>query len=259
MRHPNQRSDKILITVPFWKEDRAQAMELSRLIADLEPDKSRRADFAFVARFDCPHDADTIGYVSKKFDAFKVTSNRRETGWPNGCNGTFFGTMDWCLRGISSARIPAYKAIFVCAADTAPLARDAVEYLHQQWDLLASQKTLLKGNPLVAAGAMVASNVQDPNGTHLNGDCVLLSGNPDFLFWLVKRIGGVMRRGGGWDWIIAPELALKGWANVPGIKSHYRRPSFTEEEWPGHVEAGIKWLHGIKDDSLLKIARRKLL
>lgn len=243
-------SDKILITVPFWKEDRAQAMELSRLIADLEPAKSKRADFAFVARFDCRHDADAVGYVSKKFDTFKVTSCRRETGWPNGCNGTFFGTMDWALRGISSAKIPAYKAIFICAADTAPLARDAVEYLHQQWD----------SHPGVfAAGAMVPSNVQDPNGTHLNGDCILLSGQPDFLFWLVKRIGGVMRRGGGWDWTIAPELELKGWADIPGIKSHYRRPSFTEEEWPGHVAAGVKWMHGIKDDSLLKIARKKLL
>lgn len=250
MRTP---SDKILITLPFWKEDRAQAMELARLIADLEPVKSQRADFAFVARFDCQHDADTVGYVSKKFNTFRVTSNRKETGWPNGCNGTFFGTMDWALRGISSAKVPAYKAIFVCAADTAPLARDAVEYLHQQWDLLNSKKEI------VAAGAMVPSNSQDPNGAHLNGDCILLSGHPDFLFWLVKRIGGVMRRGGGWDWIIAPELQLKGYANIPGIRSHYRRPSFQENEWDSHIAEGIKFLHGIKDDSLLRIARKRLL
>ena len=251
-------SDKILITLPFWKGDRNDAMKVARLIADLQPEKNRRADFAFVARFDCRHDSDTVGYVSKKFDTFRVTSTRQETGWPNGCNGTFFGTIDWALRGISSAKIPRYKAIFICAADTAPLSLDAIEYLHQQWDTLSAQKEIVREN-LVAAGAMVATNAQDPNGFHLNGDCILLSGNPDFLFWLVKRIGGVMRRGGGWDWIIAPELALKGWANITGIKSHYRRPSFKEEEWAGHIEAGIKWLHGIKDDSLLKIVRQKLL
>ena len=41
------RTNKILITIPFWSRDRDQAMELARLLADLEQAHSEIADFAF--------------------------------------------------------------------------------------------------------------------------------------------------------------------------------------------------------------------
>lgn len=250
MRHSNQTIDRILVVLPFWDGDKAMAMQLARLLADMEVEKSGANDVVFMARRDCKHDRETVGYVSRKFNTYTANTTRPETGWPAGCNAQFFSAVDWCLRGISSAKIPRYKAILILAADVAPLVNDGLLYLHSQWDALSKRGVKV-------AGAMVPGNARNPEGSHINGDCFLMSGELDFLYWLAKRAGGV--RGGGWDYSLAPEFALKGWADIPGIKSHYRRPSFTEDEWPGHVEAGIKWLHGIKDDSLLKISRRKLL
>jgi hypothetical protein len=245
-------TNKILIALSFWKGDKSEAMLLARLLADLEPQYSTIADFAFVARQDCKHDRDTVGYVAKKFNTHTVTSNRPETGWPNGCNGVFFGLVDWTLRGISSAKIPAYSAIFVCASDTAPITRDAIQFIYAQWNLLQSRRVSV-------AGAMVPTSIAGPDKSHINGDCFLMSGHPDFLFWLAKRAGQVIRRGGGFDWILAPEFEQRGWANIPEIVSHYRRPPFAEGEWETYVNQGIKWVHGVKGSSLLQLARKKLL
>lgn len=245
-------TDKILITLPFWSGDRTEAMLLARLLADLEPQYSNIADFAFVARRDCKHDRDTIGYVAKKFNTHTVISNRPETGWPNGCNGLFFGTVDWLLRGISGGKLPQYSGVFICASDTAPLARDSVRFMHYQWQLLQSRK-------VVAAGAVVPGSIQGASGSHINGDCFLLSANPVFLFWLAKRAGQVIRQRGGFDWILAPEFEQRGWANIPEVLSHYRRPPLGDSEFEKYVAGGTKWLHGIKGRSLIDECRRKLL
>jgi hypothetical protein len=83
-------SNKILITIPFWNGDKDQAMKLARLLADLQPVHSTTADVLFVSRFDTKHDKQTIDYVSRKFNVYYHVSQRREVGWPHGCNGTFF-------------------------------------------------------------------------------------------------------------------------------------------------------------------------
>jgi len=245
-------TDKILVALPFWKGDKTDAMLLARLLADLEPQYSTIADFAFVARRDCSHDRDTVGYVAKKFNTHTVISNRMETGWPNGCNGIFFGLVDWLLRGTSAGRIPQYSGVFVCASDTAPLTRDSIRFIYDQW-------WLLRARSVIAAGAMVPGSIRGTDKFHINGDCFIMPGNPDFLFWLAKRAGQVIRQRGGWDWILAPEFEQRGWANIPEIVSHYRRPPFAEGEWEKYVGAGIKWTHGIKGRSLIDEARRKLL
>lgn len=245
-------SDKILIVLPFWDGDKRQASALATLMADLEPQKSKFADFAFVARHDCKQDMATVNYVSRKFSTYTVTSPRQETGWPNGCNGIFFGAVDWALRGISSAKIPRYKAIFLCASDSAPMTRDSLLYMHAAWDIVSK-----KGAKI--AGAMVGGNCLGGNRAHINGDCTLISGDPEYLSWICRRAGDVIRRRGGWDWILAPEFEARGWANLPGVTSQWKRPSFCEAEWDGYVAGGMKWLHGVKDYSLLDVCRKRLL
>lgn len=250
---PAPKTDKILITLPFWDGDKAQAMRLARFIADLQPSgASGAADFLFVARQDCKHDKETVAYVSRKFNTFTHTSTRPERGWPLGCGGTFFATVDWSLRNISAAKCPAYKAIFVCEADVTPLTRDALLYLHARWD--AAKK---KNPNLSLAGALVP---EGPHGhAHINGGCCLVDADLKFLHWLVARVGGCLRGGGGWDWALAGEFQRKGWFDIDGIKSWWQTPSIA----PGVVEnlkkEGVIFLHGVKDNSGLEAARKILL
>lgn len=245
-------TDKILILLSYWKGDREQAMRLARLLADLEPPGSGACDFAFVARRDCKHDISSVNYVSRKFTTFTGISQRHETGWPLGCGGLFFGAMDWCLRGISKGKLPKYKAILNLAADTCPLVNDGLLYLHSEWDRLSKKGVKM-------AGAMVGGNARCQSGSHINGDCTLISGDLEYLTFIAKQAGTALRGGGGWDWILAPQFELKKWANIAGIQSHWKRPTFHEGEWEALRAGGIRWLHGTKDNSLLELARKKLL
>jgi hypothetical protein len=244
------RTQKILITIPFWSRDRDQAMELARLLADLEPAHSEIADFAFVSRPDSkPADLETSAHVSRKFNLYNVVSSRNETGWPAGCNGTFAGTLDWTLRGIYNGQLPAYRGIFICESDACPLTRNPIGYIHGEWMKLKNK---------CVAGALIPPG---PHGrAHVNGGCCVIDADPKFLSWLVTSVGGAIATGkAGWDWYLAEQFKMKGWQDLPGIKSHWQRPTFAEGEWDSVVNGGVKWLHGVKDYSLINLARQKLL
>ena len=159
--------------------------------------------------------------------------------------------MDWVLRQISSGKLPPYAGLFNCASDSCPLVKDGLSWLHNEW---------MKLRPTCkVAGAMVGGNRTGPHGNHINGDCTLFSADREFLFWLCKRAGDCIRSGGGHDWILAPEFEARGWADIPGIRSDWKRKTFPESDWAGYTGSGIKWLHGVKDLSLIKLARARLI
>ena len=243
-------SNKLLITIPFWKGDQAQAMKLARLLADLQEQHSTRADILFVSRFDCKHDKATIDYVSRKFNVYAHVSQRREVGWPHGCNGTFFGSMEWFYWKKESGQIPNYKAMFIAESDGAPLVDDWLGRLSIEWDKLNEMRKVYM------AGAMIPDVVN--NHPHINGGCAFLSGELDFLKWIVTRVGGIPTAA-GWDWVLNKQFETWGWSDLPCIKSYWRMPTFTEEQWKPELMKGTVWLHGVKDDSLLDLARKKLV
>lgn len=242
-------SNKILITIPYWERDRAAAMGLSQLLADIQPNHSDDFDVLFVARFDAKlPDPGIAKYVSRKFNVFTYTSKRRETGWPGGCNGTFFGSLEFIYHKMNMGQIPGYKAIFMCEADSIPLSRDCFAYLHRQWDGFACKKSVC------LAGAVVP----DGGREHINGGCCLLSGSMHFLKWIAHTVGG-MKAQVGWDYGLAADFRARGWANILGIKSFWNTPTASAEAAECWARQGLIWVHGVKDDSLMKHARRMLV
>lgn len=240
---------KILIVLPFWEGDRGCANVLARLLADLEPNFSESADFLFVARFDTYPDEPTVEAVSRKFNVFTMISQKRMTGWPMGCNGTFFGSMEWIYHSIASGKIPGYKALFNMGADTCPLEKGWVEHLSHAWDLANSTQKIVMAGHVFEAG----------NRMHINGDAALLSGDLTFLKWLATSAAN-MNVKAGWDWYLAPQFEKKGWAGLPGIKSIWNRTNeFTETDWQNETAIGTSLIHGQKGFSLLDMARQKLL
>lgn len=241
-------SNKILISIPFWEGDRHFAIMVARLLADIHPHHSSDFDLLLVSRFDCPPvDEATIKHISRKFNVLTHKSKRRDTGWPLGCNGIFFGSMEFIYHKANAGQIPGYKAIFNCAADSVPLSRDCFSYLHREWDALAKQN-------ITSAGALV----QDGGKEHINGDATLLSGDPKFLRWLAIEVGG-MRARVGWDFGLARDFRHRGWANLPGVRSFWGTASMPKATIAEHARNGIVWMHGVKDDSALNWARENLV
>jgi hypothetical protein len=248
MRQPVP-TDKILITVLFWDGDKGPAMKLARLLADLEPIHSERADFLFVSRFDSSHDDATIRHVSRKFNVFHYISKRRGEGWPLGCNGVFFGAMEFIYHKMAAAQMLNYKAVLVIGGDGAPLRTDWLEIFHREWDK-ANQAA-----PTYVAGAMITAGGVE----HINGDCMLLSGKLDFMKWLAVTIGDVTTNA-GWDWILPHEFRRWGWINFPFVRSSWNYPApFTQQQWDLETQAGVVWFHGVKEYSLLDLCRKNML
>lgn len=233
--------------IPFWAGDRDCAFKLARLLADLEESHSEKADLLFVSRFDCKHDAATIQYVSRSFNVFTHTSQRRGTGWPMGCNSLFFGSLEWIYHKMANNQTLHYKGVLMLGADGAPLCKDWLSQFVTAWKGLEGKS--------VVAGALI----DDPHHPHINGDCMMLSTNLKFLGWLVNGVCDI-RVPAGWDWVLSYEFQARGWANFPFVKSYWnKRNDFTDDEWEREMGSGTIYVHGQKGFSLLDMARKKLL
>lgn len=250
MKAARVKSDKLLIAVPFWNGDKVAAMALARLIADIEPEHCQLADFLFVARFDCEHDETVIRQVSRRFNVHTHTSSRRETGWPAGCNGLFFGTMEFVYHKMNNESIPWYKAILICEADTVPLTKDWILCLSREWDRINKTRTTRIAGALVGGGVF--------GKAHINGGCILLSGEIKFQSWLNDAATSYTAIA-GWDWTLAEDFQAWGWSDMPMMKSQWNQPSISLADVVALQASGVALLHGIKDDSLLKISRTLLV
>ena len=238
---------RILLALQYWGGDKYQAMELARLIADIEPTHCSAADFLFVHRFDCKPDESTMNHVGRKFNVHKYRSPRRETGWPDGCNGLWYSTMEWVYHMIEAKKIPAYKAVLTFEADCVPLRRDWINYLSERWDELA------KGGKVFIAGRKVESvGVHE----HINGNA-FFSCDLNFLKWVVK--GTRVPPGVGWDYHLAGEFRRRGWAEIPGLECRWGTKTLTDEFLREELERGVVFLHGVKDRSALTFSRKHLL
>jgi hypothetical protein len=223
-----------------------QAMSLATFLADLEPVKSPIADIILVKRFDCPEPSSKdIEKICRKFHVWTYKSPKREVGWPDGCNGLWFATMEWVYSMIADRRCPHYKAIFTFEADGGPLAKDWIARLSQEWDRVNSIKPVCMAGPLVSWPA-----------EHINGNA-LISGDLGVLKWITRTLNGSIR--GGWDYVLAPEFRKRGWANIPGMRSYYNSATFTQEQYAQMVLDDLIWVHGDKSGCLRDWARNPVI
>lgn len=251
MSKPKPPSKKILLSLPFWAGDKRQSLKLARFLADLQPSFCDYADVVFTARFDAKHCKETIAAVSRKFNTFTHTSGRRQTGWPLGCNGVFLGMIEWFYHKKAAGQIPNYRAVLNLESDVVPLVRDWLPRVIAAWDELNAKA------PVYVAGALLPGNgpgVRD----HINGGCCMMSGDMKFMQWLALRASNFNSKV-GWDWALAHDFKARGWGNFPGVRSFWQTPSFSETDWANAVTNGDWIIHGVKNDDLLDMSRRKLL
>jgi len=233
---------KILLAIQFWEKDKKQAMDVARLIADLEPRHSHQADFLFVSRFDCEHDQDTVRYVSRKFNVHTHVNRRRATGWPFGPNELWFGTVDYVYTyGVEAKRMADYKAVLTFEADAFPLCPNWIQMLSEEWDTC---------RPANIVGAL-----QQYPKPHINGNA-MFSCDEKFLEWIARRVGGCSPHG-GWDYILAPQFKTWGWKNSNLFRSWWQTATLVPERFDQLLREQVCFLHGVKDDSVIKLVREK--
>jgi hypothetical protein len=247
---------KILIAIPFWEQDKEQAMLVARLLADLENGHSDKADVLLMSRFDCPPaDKPTLDHVSRKFNTYSQVCKRRGVGWGHGSNELFFGVMDWLYSNNVAKKVPEYKAVLMFESDSCPLTPNWINALHDSWD--ASQRgprTVKVYGPLLSQ----PEHPLMPKGiSHINANA-LYAGDLKFLKTLAREIGGCNPQG-GYDWHLAPRFMKIGWKDCPQIKSWWRSINVTPAILDNLIHQGVVMMHGFKDNSLIELIRSRYL
>jgi hypothetical protein len=236
---------KLLIALQFWDGDRAQALELAKFLADLEPKHADLADLVLVHRKDCRAPSEVVPHVSRKFNTHVYHSPKSEVGWPQGCNALMESTLEWAYCLMEAKRLPPYKAIFLCEPDGGPVSRDWIAKMSNAWDEANRRK------PVVIAGPLVYGPAE-----HINGN-TMLTGDLNFLRWMVR--GPRQHTAGGWDFVMWPIFKQKGAANIVGMRSYYASPHFSLEQYHQMQNEDLIWVHGDKSGDLVKWGRQELL
>lgn len=231
---------KLLLMLQFWEGDKAAALDLARLIADIEPKHSDQADIILCARRDATHDPTVVDYLSRKFNVYTHTATRGGKGWPQGPNTLFFDSMRHVIRSVGKT-MPPYRAILAMESDDVPLSRDWIRVLLDEMDKLQSN---------------VVGAFQNTPVPHCNGNC-LFNGDPEFLAWLSPNLSCNVNR--GWDAELFPKFAAKGFSDTLRIRSYWNIQSLDDAQFKRLVDQGTVLLHGIKSDCGRQWARRNLL
>lgn len=244
---------KFLLALQYWEGDKAPAMKLARLIADLEPGKSETADFLFSARFDCQHDEATIAYVSRKFNVHKWVSKRRGVGWPGGCNDLWLGTYEWIYRMQEAGKIPQYRGVFTFEGDGVPTRPGWIETLSSLWDSAYATK---HGQISVMGDLLPTGPIHPPE--HINGNLVATCDVP-LMRKIIRVIDGT-NAAIGWDYVHAPFFKQLGWQGTNAIRSLYNTTAeFNQERLNELRDEGTVWIHGVKNYSLQNLVRKEFI
>lgn len=246
-----------IINFQFYQGDSHMAMQLARLVADLEPVPRDDVTILFSSRYDCGHDMGTVEYVGRKFPVVTHRGRLQEAGWPMGCNALMADSYRFCVDEIEAGRIKAEAIMFV-EADAVPL--------HPDWINKLKEEYVAKGKMVLGPWLMEG----DCGCHHINGNCII---HKDFH----KIYPGILHLvDGGWDARHSVPMMANGapselmfsdyhfgtgrnpWNGDCGVMFRARRypsfdnPLFGKDLFP-------VWLHGPKDMRGIACVRSKFL
>lgn len=232
----------IVLALQYYSGDVSEAMELARLLADLEPE--RRTDCLFVFARSASTEMDleqwaTGMHVSQKFPVRFLQSAIPGAGHPDGCNATWTGIMSKLAAQRVDGILP-FSSVFTFEPDGAPLCVDWIERIRA-----AHARTIMAGKRVTG---WLCEDHRGGAAPHVNGNLVAhLS--------LIDDRPGLLRvpRGHAWDvfhavpimqearpcHIIRSEYGSTGW-NYGALHSMARETA---------------WIANVKDRSALDFAK----
>lgn len=233
-------SKPFLFALQVYHADIEQAVHLSKLLAQLNGDRLEHplADAMVVYRRDCPANKRLEENLEEAFGRVLVyRTSRREVGFPGGPNGMWCDLMQHLATSQRHGHMT-HEVVLTTEADALPLCKDWVEVLLAAW---RKEKVQVAGHRL-------------PNGEH---DCGHINGNALFAPTISAkemRLVGCPAQS-AWDTYFAQIFERLGWADIPEIRSIYRKTMITPAELEDVRSQGCVWLHGVKDNSALDWAK----
>ena len=162
----------LALVLQFWKGDKRRALDLARLLADIEPRRRDDVAFVFARQSNCPMDAEIHEaqlYVGMKFPRFDLETEVDETKhYPGICFDPWASAATQLSDGYYGGRLP-YSSAFFFEADGCPLSATWIDELKK-----AHAETLLLGKrvtgPLMRYGGV--DELHEVGG-HINGTLVM--------------------------------------------------------------------------------------
>ena len=232
----------LAICIQFWEGDQAEALDLARLLADLEPLPRTDVALVFARRFDVPETPElraAILHCEQKFPMLSFASERQATGHPDGCFGLWAGTVDHMFREWSEGRSP-WQHVFTAEADGAPMRWDWIDRLKA-----AHARTLAENRSVTGPRCFAGLDGK----AHVNGSLVM-----DLLCWRDRPELRTCPSGEAWD-VFHGETLLREAGLWQPIYNMYGAHDLSESVYHtmGREHA---WIASVKDGSSQRWARK---
>jgi len=231
----------MVIALQYHEGDKADAMRLMRLIADIEG--GWRDDVYFL----CVHTAEAGPSwenirLLRGMMVYDYAVVGAPKGWPAGPNFMAKAALDEILRRWLYAGWNEIDGVLLLEPDCIPIQRDWIDQLMAEWKIA------------LAAGKWMMGTWRDGGGGHINGNCAV---RPDFA--RLVDFNNVPKDL-AWDCAIAPYVK-DHWHVTNLICNRWKETALTDEQIETHRDGGeVKpvLLHGVKDQCVYEYARRKL-
>jgi hypothetical protein len=236
----------MILALQYCKKDMDRSMELAHLLADLEPAYRSDVLMALVRDSATPHDPsvdDAFDHCRSRFPTVQLVLPHSTTGWPEGPNQLWAGTMDH-FASLWSSRATDHRSIFtIDGGDGIPL--------HNNWlDLLLAEHAATSASGKRISGVPGVDNLQRD---HLSGNMIL-----DLSVWADYPRIHACPPNDGWDCYHAPVFI--GEASLSSVVRNDWRccRSLSADLLEEYARSSV-WWHGYKGDDLRKVARHYLL
>ena len=234
-------SMKLVIAVQFWEGDKAQAMRLARLIADIEPDRRDDVSLVLAGRYDIREDdpevAETGLYCGRKFRVGLMRSHREAVGHPDGCFGLWAGTAENCYAAYA-AGAPYDNVLFV-EADGVPTRFDWIDFIKRQHQINLESGAYVTG-PLMIESPFYPA--------HINGTMVM-----HMPAWANLPSLHTCPAGQAWDCYHGSTLVRVS-GRRPGIANLYGTHSLSLSVFKT-LARDYAWVASVKDGSAYECAQ----
>jgi hypothetical protein len=228
---------KIMLALQYCPLDYGAAMRLLEFILKLEKEKREDVLFMVSYRNDAkPPPSDLWGRFGEIFPrSMVVSSNRGSRGHPAGCNGLWLDTM------VNAADI-GYRSkidgVFTFEPDCVPIRRDWIDRIRRDWKIATANKRTVIGH-------LMPSTEDCPE--HVNGNMLIhsqiLRGIPQIPLCPPNI---------AWD-IYSVNYFRPHWVHSDFIRNRYHHTNVSTEQILEDQERGTAMIHGVKDDSVIKI------